>query len=358
MLLWERYCFKEWIKVFGLFIFCFYFLYVLVDISAHTKIFQQEGIHFTHIISYYFMQFSKLAEILIPFGFLISFIKVVLSMNVRNETVALLVGGIPVKRLLRPFFIAALLCMSALYLNFQFFYPLSSDRLNQFEERFFKDQSKEKKNPKVSQIFLKDGSVFIYRQYEPSIKAFYDVYWIRSFQDLYRIQWVFPYEKVPVGMAIDHLVRSPSDELHRVASFDSYAFPEMTFEGNTLYEASHPAKEQSLLHLFRTLCTKEKNKNKLSDKEGQIATQFFYKALLPSVCLLALFAPASFLFRFSRSVPVFMIYTISLFGLIAFFTLVNASVILAESQILPPGVVLLAPFGLAFLVCSVRYAKL
>ena len=96
----------------------------------------------------------------------------------------------------------------------------------------------------------------------------------------------------------------------------------------------------------------------MNDREAEIATIFFYKLTVPLACILAVIGPAPFCMRFGRRLSVFFIYTLSLFGIIAFFTLTNSSIILGESQLLPPFWAVLLPPTLAFLIFGWNYAKL
>ncbi|NGX55568.1 MAG: hypothetical protein KR126chlam2_01204, partial [Chlamydiae bacterium] len=142
-LIWKRYFLRELAKVFLLFIGCFYFLYVLIDYSAHTKTLHQEGLPFFQVILYYLCQFTKRCDILIPIALMISSIKVLSSLNVRNEITAMVSCGIPTKTLLRPFFTIAFVSIAFLFLNFQYIQPLSLNHLNLFEDNFFKESSKD-----------------------------------------------------------------------------------------------------------------------------------------------------------------------------------------------------------------------
>lgn len=360
--LWERYFLKECFKVFLLFIGCFYFLYVLIDLSAHTKTFQQESLRWIDILFYYLFQFTHKADILIPFALLVSFIKVLTTSNARHEIVALVVGGIPLKKLLRPFFLAASVCTFFLYLNFEYIQPRSLIKLENFEEKFFEDSSKEdpsKQHP-VNQLFLNDGSLMIYRLFHPSDHSFEDAYWIRSFDDIYRIKYLFPYAKKPMGKLVDHLQRSPEGDMLKSESFLSLPFPQMEFEDQSLYAAAHPPRLQSISQLIRHIPWKQVGfgLKKMNDRDAQAITSCFYKLLSPLICFFALLAPAPFAIRFGRSHPIFFIYALSLFGLIGFFTLVNASVILGESQVISPFWALCLPYLAVSLGIGWRYAKL
>ena len=58
--LWERYLLREILKIFFLFLFCFYSLYAMVDYSLHMQDFiVDKRIQFLHIAAYYGFQFVK-----------------------------------------------------------------------------------------------------------------------------------------------------------------------------------------------------------------------------------------------------------------------------------------------------------
>lgn len=357
---WERYFFKEWLKVFLLFLGCFYFLYVLIDLSAHTKVFHQNTIRYVDILLYYLCQFTRRADILIPFALLIGVIKVLTTLNQRNELVVLVTSGIPLKRLLRPFFAASILCMTLLYFNFQWVTPKSLQQLQSFEDHFFRDKTKKEDSSLVHHLFLEDHSLLIYRTYDPIQNAFIDAFWIHSLDDLYRIKALYPYEKIAKGTYVDHLIRASSGTLIHKNSFETFTFPQMTFEGKSLYAASHPPRWQTFTQLASHIPWRQIyfGFGKMSDREAQAVSCFYYKLLFPLVCLLCVICPAPFAMRFSRFLPIFFIYCFSLFGMIAFFTLVNSSVILGESQVMPPAWAISFPFLGFFMMFGWKYAKI
>lgn len=349
-MIWKKYFLKELAKVLLLFIGGFFFLYVLIDYSAHTKTFHQEGIGFCDILLYYFFQFSKQADILIPIALLIATVKVLTTLNMRNEIVALLSGGIPVKKLMRPFFFAGILSALFLYLNFQFVQPRSLASLSAFEESYFKERSGQQP---VGALPLADNSLLIYQKYDPATRSFFDAYWYKNHDLIYRIQQLYPDEKIPFGKNVD-LLKREKGRLNRTEVFETLAFPEIRFCSKSLFSAIHPPRSQSLTQLFSNL----QWRSALTDKEAEAASIFFYKITIPLACLLVVFAPAPFCLRFGRSLPVFAIYALSLFGIITFFTFVNACVILGESQVVPPFWAVFTPLALFFGLFGWNYAKL
>src|SRR5579862_8822250 len=98
--IWERYLFREILKVFFLFLGCFFFLYSILDYSLHMQDFLvDKKIHFSHLLIYYSYQFIKRADMLIPLALLIATLKVLFTINARGELVALQASGIPTKRI-------------------------------------------------------------------------------------------------------------------------------------------------------------------------------------------------------------------------------------------------------------------
>jgi len=356
--LWQRYFLKEILKIFLLFIGCFYFLYVLIDFSAHTKTFQNENLHLREIIVYYLFQFTKRADILVPIALLIATIKVLTTLNLKNEVVALVSSGIPLRSLLKPFFFVAGLCALFLYVNFQWIQPQAMARVDAFEESYFHHNAKDTGMVPVNSLYLKDRSLLIYQSFDPIRKQFFDVYWIRDFNEIYHMKRLQPFNKIPTGNFVDRLVRTQAGEIVRIYSQQEVTFPHMEFDEKVLYAAAHPPFSQTLSELFHHFPWKEWNSSKMSDRDAQVATYFYYKLLLPTLCFLVVLAPAPFCLRFSRRQRIFLIYALSLFGMIGFFTLVNSSVILGESQVIPPLWALCTPFLALYLMCGWRYAKL
>ncbi len=349
-MIWKRYFLKELAKVFLLFMGTFYFLYVLIDYSAHSKIFHQEGVRFVDCLLYYVFQFTKRADILIPIALLIATVKVLTTLNIRNEIVALLSGGVPLKSLMRPFLFAGAICAALLYLNFQFLQPFSLSSINAFEENHLKERSG--KHP-IGALPLADNTLLIYQKFDPENQAFFDAYWYKDHDLIYRIENLYPYEEIPIGKNVVVLARD-NGQLRRTETFDTLPFPGIQFDKKSLFSAFHPPRSQSLTQLFLNLGWSKI----LTDKEAEAQSVFLYKLTIPLACLLVVIAPAPFCLRFGRSLPVFFIYALSLFGIITFFTFVNACAILGQSQVIPPLWALLTPLVLFFGLFGWRYAKL
>lgn len=353
-LVWQTYFIKELLKVFSLFIGSFYFLFILIDFSTHTKSLAAASPF--SIALYYLYQFSLRADILIPAALLISIIKVLVSFHIRNEIVALVTSGISLKRLMSPFLLVGLVSSLFLLFNFQFFLPHSLKKIQIFEDTHFNTHSAE---TPIHSITLKNNSVLLYQKFNPLTQAFFDCYWLKNSKELFRIKELYPYTASPIGHYVEQLVETETG-LERVEKWDTLAIPLIQFNQQDLFSAANPIKGQSLTQLFSHLPWKDRRLglSSLSDRQAKALTFFLYKLTFPFLCLLVIIAPAPFCLRFERTLSVYMIYAFSLFGLISFFTFVNASVIMGESQVIHPFWAVLMPPGVMFTLFGIRYAKL
>ncbi len=226
MKIWERYFLQEIIKVFFLFISCFYILYVLIDFSTHLNSFVRSKGAYTEWMLYYAYTFAKRLTIIIPFALLIASIKTLCSLNVRNELVALLASGISIKRLMRPFLWVGLGCVLFLYITLETIIPYALKGIKRIEDshfsKFKKEQSKE-----IQTLLLKDQSTLIYQGYDTSKDLFYDVYWIRSIDDIYHMKFLLPFVESPTGRFVDHLQRNPQGVLCKTETTNTKIFNEM-----------------------------------------------------------------------------------------------------------------------------------
>ena len=349
----NRYLLKEISKVFALFIVGFYFLYVLIDYSVQTKSFNEANIPAQHIIAYYLCHFSHRAQELICFALLLATIKVLCTLNTSRELVALLAGGISRKKILRPFFFVAALCSLFLLWNSQTLLPASLGHLKNIEERYLSDSGSLK--PKIQTILLPDHSQLIYQNYDSLTKTFFDIYWVRSLDDIYGMRTLDPHLTHPVGASVDHFTRQKEGDLQLTESWQEKAFTEMKIGPKTLLSAVVPADEQSITQLWSSLPS---SPPPFSDPAAATITQFNYKLAMPLIPFIIVMAVAPFCMSFDRSKRLFPIYALGLFGLVTFFTMMNAAVTLGENQIVSPWNTSWAPvlFGLALF--SWRYREL
>ena len=336
MKIWSRYFYREIFKTFFLFVFCFYGLYVLIDYASNANHIRLKGFE---LLGYYFYEFSMRAEVLIPFALLIATIKTLCKLNLSNELVALLTSGISLRKLITPFLISGLFFTGLMYINNQIILPNSTKALKHLED-LQKSHSKKKNYLGIQHLTLEDGSTFLFQHFDQLEERFYDAYWIKNINEIVRIKYLYPQNQIPFGLEVEHLLRDKEENLVLKASFSQQEFPQMRFNQNVLKENIIQPDEQSLLSLWNALPAKAIE----SEKEARLVSSFYYKIFLPWLCLFAVIGPLPFCIQFSRTLSVFFIYALSIFGLVAIYLVFDAALILGERHVLPPLIALGTPF--------------
>jgi len=354
--IWQKYFLKQTLKTFLLFLFCFYGLYVLVDLSAHASSYHQH-IHFRlgETLLYYASEFLKRAEVLVPFGLLLATIKTLCGLNINNELVALLASGYSLKTLLRPFIYLSLAFVSLLYVNTEFLQPHALQIIKRIDDRHHSQKVKVRDVPAVQHIALEDESTLLFQKYDAARQVFFDTYWIKNQGDIYRIKYLHPYTEYPVGQFVDHFTRNAEGRLVQKTSAVIRIFPEIKFNNAALMDTITPTKDLSISDLHKKF---PEHTSIANEKHAQIMSYFYYKMAMPWLCLLAVIGPAPFCIRFTRQLPVFFIYAFSIFGLVGCYLVLDAALILGERQAVPPLLAIGAPLTLFFAIFGLKYVRL
>lgn len=356
MSIWKRYFISQTLKTFFLFLFCFYGLYVLVDVAAHASSYHHHiKFRWSETVFYYACEFLKRADVLVPFGLLLATIKTLCSLNTNNELVALLASGKSLQKLLTPFVGIGLVLTFLLYINVEFIQPKALEVIRHIDDKHHSQKIKKKEIPSVQHLVLEDDSTILFQSFNTSLQHFADLYWIRSADDIYRIKYLYPYTESPVGEFVDHFTRNANGKLIKKESFDIQIFPEIKFNTATLMETLTPPKDLSLSDLKN----KFPNEKKISsEKHSQVMSIFYYKMALPWLCLLAVIGPAPFCVYYTRQLPVFLIYALSIFGFVAIYLILDAALILGERQVVPPFESIFVPFTFFFALFGLKFLQL
>lgn len=354
---WERYFLTQLFKMFALFIFCFYGLYVLIDFSNRLTTFHHQHIVPTwmEIIRYYAGDFSLRLEVLVPFGILIATIKTITGLNVNNELVALLAGGINLKTLLRPFVWFGLFFVALVYINEEFLLPKAADLVRRVEDSHRTQKLLKKQTPQVQHLILHDNSTFLFQSFDTAKNHFFDSYWVRGTDEVYRIKFLYPYANEPIGKYVDRFVRDKSGHLIHAGYEEVRIFPEIHFDKAALLETITALEDMSISKLkSKTTAASDRQ----SERTAQAQSVFLYKLAIPWLCLLAVIAPIPFCVTYSRHLPVFLIYAVSIFGLVAFYLILDAAVLLSERQVISPYLAVGLPMALFFGFFGWRFLRL
>lgn len=355
--LWERYFFKELMKLFALFIGCFYVLYVLIDFSNRTTSFHtQHYFQWQELFRYYYFEFIRRLDVILPFALMLATIKTLCALSVHNELVALMASGTGLKSLLRPFLIVGLFFTGIMYLNTEYLLPKASKGLKQINDRHTSLKNKLENRGFVEHMVLEDQTQILFQYYDDERQFFFDTYWIISPDEIYRIKYLYPHREVPVGKFVNYIARNQNDELVEQESFIEKQFPQIKFNQKKLQETLSLPEDLSISDLMKQL--PQISTGASHEKEAQVIANFYYKMALPWLCLFAIIAPAPFCMRFTRALPIFMIYACSIFGLVSFYLTMDAALILAKRQVLEPFWAIWPPFTLFFAAFFYRFARL
>jgi lipopolysaccharide export system permease protein len=350
--LWERYFFREILKVFFLFLICFYGLYILIDFSNFSYTFyRQPDFHWKELVKYYLFDFVKRMDVLMPFAIIIATIKTLCNLNIHHELLALLASGISLRRLLRPFVLFGLFCTGLVYLNTEFVLPSALKNIKLIDT--FRSRTKNKESPAVQHVVLEDESVIVFKEYDSAKERFLDAYWILSIDEIYRMKYLYPFEETPLGKHVVHFKRNPQGQLALQEMEENQLFSDIHFNNQTLTDTLSLPQELSMSDLHHK---KPSHSHIPSEKESQILAAFYYKLAMPWLCLLAVIGPAVSCLRFTRLLPVFFIYSGSIFGLVGFYLIMNAALILGSRHVIDPSLAIFVPFSLVMGFFGLRYA--
>jgi len=350
MKIWRRYIFREIFKVFFFFLACFFSLYSLLDYSIHSSDFYSVSDFF----GYYRDIFLKRADLLLPLALLIASIKVLTTMNARREWMVLQAGGIKTRKLLSPFFAAALLCSLFTWADFEFFLPSALQRIDDFHANPLKHSRRGKRRELIHLLTLKDNSKLIYQSYDAAKESLFDVLWIRSQDDIWRMKFLSANPATPTAEFVDHLKRNKDGFLEKVESFPKYHFIELKWRPNMLGKSIVPFEHRSIRQLYRLLMHARETTPYETPK---IWTQLCYKIADPLLSFLLLLGLIPFCIAFSRSSPLFVIYAAGLFSLFAIYMFLDAAVIFGEHAVISPVASIFAPFILCATLFTWRFIK-
>jgi len=356
--LWQRYFLREILKVFFLFLICFFLLYALIDYSMHMQeILKNKRIVLSDLLYYYGMLFCKRCDLLLPLSLLISSVKVLTSLNRRNELLALQTAGIPLHTLTRPFFFIGMLCVGISYMNFEIMAPKSLSYIDRFEKKFLKKKNKVSQTS-VHALPLEDGSRLLYQSYDSHKKEFFDIFWILSPDEIYHMKTLSLENSHPHGTFVDLIKRNQKGSLEKVLSYDQYLFETLELNFNLKKLFGKPMENRSISELLQITL----NKTPLFyENKSAVHTHLYFKMVMPWLPVLVLIGIIPSCIRSMRTLPTFLIFSLTIFGYITFFTIMDACVILGETHVLSPfwaifslPIAFSALFGFRFLRLCVR----
>ena len=352
--IWERYIFKELLKVFVFFLLCFFFLYVVILFSIQSFNFFEDGkIQILLMLKYYSFQFIKRTYLLTSLATLVAGVAVMCSMNNARELLALRASGVTLNTLLRPFFFLGVLCCTFNWICGETLLPKALNYIDLVEHKKYLIDSNNKRPFKI--LYLKDNSKLIYQKYLPETHQYYDVIWIRSFNDIWKIKILNGDPKHPLAEYADHLVRDSSGLLKKAESFDRCVLKNLTWQAKLSKNGYVPMENRKISELFRVLF----HFHEISKAQyAEVFSYFLYKISIPMISVLIIMGITPYCIRYSRELPQFIIFSLSLFIFFSFFTISQSMIIIGENRILHPALAILTPYVLSFALFSWKLFKI
>ncbi|MCX6991211.1 MAG: LptF/LptG family permease, partial [Chlamydiae bacterium] len=244
------------------------------------------------------------------------------------------------------------LCCIFNWVSSEMLLPKALTSLNRFDD-ISHYNGRDRKEP-FHILHLKDQSKLIYQTHDMESNTFCDVYWVKSFNEIWRIKTLKADPKNPIAELADHLVRSKDGTLTKVESYEKCIINGLTWQKDLNRKGIIPIESRKVSELYKVLA----HKNEISKEQAsEVLTTLCYKLVMPLLSLLAVVAIAPFCIRYTRSVPTFYIYASGLFGFITFFLLIDSLVILGSHNTLNPLVAILLPFGMCAGVFSWKFTK-
>lgn len=347
--IWQKLILKKSFKFIIFFLLSIYILYFIIDFSSHsTKVFSK-NIKVIDSILYYFHSFVINLNLFLFFAFLLSIIKIIYKMNFKNEILSLQTSGVSFLKLSYPIFFVAFIISSISFLNLEFLTPKSSKYIEDFKNSYTRSEKRKKKKKHINSILLENGTKLVYQKYLPKENKLYDIFFIKSINDIFYIKYLDISKNPKKGFFVDHFIRK-NNKLEKKESFKEYdfSFDKIKSSSFDLIE------NRSISTLFSQLF--EKKFISLKEK-SEIMSHLNYKLAIiffPFLITLSIFPIC---LKFSKKNLFFIITSISSFFYIAFYSFIDSMLILAENRVASPFLLIWTPMILFFLFFSIKFFK-
>ncbi|HSX26263.1 MAG TPA: LptF/LptG family permease [Chlamydiales bacterium] len=347
MKLWYRYLLFKLAKTFHFILFCIFIGYILVDLSVNgVRFFSEGSTTFIDTILYYLRQFAMHLELFLPLSFLLASMKVLVDFNSHRELVALQMAGLSKKKLLSPFFLFAGFLTLVCYVNTQWFAPEAQEAVYLFRDAHPKAGKKKIKKQKLFSLSLDDDSELVYQRFDASKKELFDVFWVRSADDIWHMKYLKTLSKPPIGRFVDHLTRNFEKQFEKSESFETRAFPKLLWKEDATLQRFVPFENRSLTQLLQQASAD-------TAERASVFSHLHYKIALPLLHFFILFSIGPISMRFARHRPTFLIAACSLFGFISLMIILDGMLILGENQVFPGYFAIWLPMAITF-ACVLR----
>jgi len=353
--IWERYIFKQFIKLFAFFLIGFYLLYIVIDYTTHMQDYLQGSTISTIKVAYYYLlQFIKRADILLPLALLVAIIQSLSSLNRHREILAFQSAGLHLKKLLRPIWIMSIFCgLCVLSIN-EYVVPYSLNFIDQFYDAHLRHSYRGKRTEPIHVLHLDDHSRLVYQYYDSAKESFFDVVWMRSPDDLYRMKYLKADPEHLEGKWVDHLQRNEAGSFEKVQSHRSIVLSDLKWDQDLPEKGYIPFENRSISELWNLW----RHDPLLAETQRQeVMTQLFFKLSSPLLSIVVLLGVSPYCLRFSRTSNPFLFYSLGIFGFVALIAYLDSAVILGENATVSPYLGILSPFIVLISMLGLKFSR-
>lgn len=313
----DRYLLKKLSIKFLMYFVCLYSLYIIFDLSIRRAGFPSPPALF------YFFTLSLRSEVFIPLAFLLSSIHTLLESNQHLEILSLQISGNNLIKITRVFFLFALILTFLGLLNFQIIYPEARELL----------EGAPCHQSNVKMLVLPDHSQIFYNNQLSRDDTYVDLFWVKSQEEV---------------LHIHELSKQPP---HVASGIDSFFFEEGKITASTT--KTRETFEDLPLHLAENIPVEFFYKNLSLERLGsllkhntmipldtnQIRIHLYYKCVMAFMPFLVVTFLIPYAGKYYKNLPSIKIYGISLFVFILFYLIIKLGLVLADSELVSPFLV-------------------
>ena len=341
---WSKWIFSDSIKFIFFFLICIFIVYFSIEFSMNgSKILHSENSNIFKIIIYFYHHFIIYLNIFLCLALMFSIIKVIYSLNIHNELIALQMGGISIRKISVPIFTIAFFLTVISYINYEYLTPISTKSIEDYKNQSLKTKSNKQTNL-VNTILLDNATKLIYQKFDTKTDNLVDVFWIKSKSDIWHMKYLTPNSSPSIGQYVDHFQKDKNGKFIKTESFTSYFFSDINFD-RTANKSLQPYESRALSALLAQYWY---NRFSSSVDRARGISQLNYKLAMPLLPLLLVFALIPFCTKFSRNNKALLISSLSLILFIGFHTVMDGALILSENRAGSPFFIIWTPIIICF----------
>lgn len=336
MTVWKRYVFGLILKNFFSCLIVFFLLFVLIDYCSHIQIFlENQTLKGHEVFSYYCHQFLKRLDFLLTLSFLSSMIYSLSFVITNNEYLILQSSGISIRQLLSPFLWFSAVCVTLIWINFEYFLNPALKKIETFEQTYLPSSQ----NRNLAFLKLEDGSKLFYRTWDQQNRNYFDLLWLQNRKNIWKIKILHIDKCPPEGKYVDHIQLTSQDQLEKTDSYSSYIFSEMPRIVQHV-SGSWPASYYRLSSLLKL----SRDGSLSSYEKIRLVTALYLKFIISFLPVIIVLGLTPFLWKYQRYRPLSIVYICGFISFFAYYLLFDSLSLITEKAFISPFFGLLLPF--------------